>query len=74
MKLSDAKSGDWLKVLAIEHDCDEYACKLEAMGLRKGDMIKVLNKSFFGPVQIEVNGAKIALCRAQAKKIDVEKI
>ncbi len=74
MKLSEAKSGDTVRILRIEHDCDEFACKLEAMGLRKGDIVKVLNKGFFGPIQVEVGGAKLALCRGQAKKIDVEKI
>ena len=74
MKLSDAKNGDVVKVIGFEEGCSEFRCKLESMGFRKGDIVKILNKGFFGPVQIEVNGAKIALCRGQAKKIEVEKL
>jgi len=74
MKLSDAKQGELVRVIGFERDCDEFKCKLEAMGLRRGDIVKVATKSFFGPIQVEVNGAKIALCRGQAQKIKVEKI
>ncbi len=74
MKLSEAKSNELVKVVGFEKGCDEFACKLESMGFRKGDTVKVLNKSFFGPIQVEVNGVKLALCRGQAKKIEVKKI
>ena len=74
MKLSAAKSGDVLRVIGFESECDEFRCKLESMGFRRGDIIKVINKGFFGPIQVEVNGAKLALCRGQADKIEVEKI
>ncbi|BCD62123.1 ferrous iron transport protein A [Nitratiruptor sp. YY08-26] len=74
MKLSDTKSGDIVRVVSFENECNEMQCKLEAMGFRRGDIVKVLQKSFFGPIQVEANGTKIALCRGQAKKIEVEKI
>ncbi len=74
MKLSDAKQGDLVRIEGFERDCDEFKCKLEAMGLRRGDVVKILNKSFFGPIQIEVNGTKLALCRGQAQKIYVTKL
>ncbi|SMC09546.1 FeoA family protein [Nitratiruptor tergarcus] len=74
MKLSDTKSGDIVKVVSFENECNEMQCKLEAMGFRRGDIVKVLQKSFFGPIQVEANGTKIALCRGQAKKIEVEKV
>ncbi len=74
MKLSEAKSGDIVRVVSFENECDEMQCKLEAMGFRRGDIVKIVNKSFFGPIQVEANGAKIALCRGQAKKIEVEKV
>ncbi len=74
MKLSDAKSGDIVKIVGFESECDEFKCKLESMGFRRGDIVKVLNKSFFGPIQIEDNGVKLALCRGQAQKIEVEKL
>jgi len=74
MKLIEAKNKDIVKVVGFEGECDEFKCRLSSMGFMIGDVIKVLNKGFFGPIQIEANGAKIALCRGQAKKILVKKI
>ncbi len=74
MRLSEAKAGDVVKVVGFEENCDEFKCKLESMGLRRGDVIRVLTKGFFGPIQVEAGGAKLALCRGQAEKIYVEKI
>jgi Fe2+ transport system protein FeoA len=74
MKLSDTKSGDTVRVIGFDEGCEEFKCKLEALGLRRGDVINVIQKGFFGPVTVESNGAKIALCGGQAKKIVVEKI
>ena len=74
MRLIEAKSGDIVKIVGFEGECDEFKCRLSAMGFMIGDIIKILNKGFFGPVQIEANGAKIALCRGQAQKILVKKV
>ena len=74
MKLSEAKEGDTVRILSFEEGCDEFQCRLEVMGLRRGDVVHVVNKSFLGPITVEAHGAKIALCRGQAKKIDVQKI
>ncbi len=74
MRLSDAKQGELLRVVGFEEGCDEFKCKLQSMGFQKGDVVRVLSKGFFGPIQVEVNKAKIALCRGQAKKIEVEPI
>ena len=74
MKLSDTKSGDVVRVRGFKEGCDEFKCRLEVLGLRKGDVINVIQNGFFGPVTVEAHGAKIALCRGQAKKIDVERI
>ncbi len=74
MKLIEAKNGDIVKVIGYDGECDEFKCHLNAMGFIIGDIIKVLNKGFFGPIQIEANGTKIAMCRGQAEKILVEKI
>ncbi|WP_200763892.1 FeoA family protein [Nitrosophilus alvini] len=74
MKLSDAKVGEVVKVIGFSGGCDEFKCRLEAMGFRVGDIVKIINKGFFGPLQIESSGSKIALCRGQAEKILVEKV
>jgi Fe2+ transport system protein FeoA len=74
MRLSDAKAGDVVRIVGFEEGCDQFRCRLEALGLRKGDVVSVGQKAFLGPVTVEKDGAKIALCRGQAKKIEVEKI
>ncbi len=74
MKLSEAKEGDTLRILSFDEGCDEFQCRLEVMGLRRGDVVQIVNKGFLGPITVEAHGAKIALCRGQAKKIEVEKI
>lgn len=74
MRLIDANSNDVVKIIGFDGECDEFKCHLTAMGFIVGDIIRVINKSFFGPIQIKSNGRKIALCRGQAKKILVEKL
>ncbi len=74
MRLIEAKNGDIVKIIGFEGECDEFKCRLSAMGFMIGDIIKVVQKGFFGPIQIEVNGRKIALCRGQARKILVKKV
>ena len=74
MRLIDAEPGKEYRVVRVEGECDEFKCKLETMGLRRGDVVKVVQKSFFGPIQVEVGGAKLGLCRAQTKNIEVEEI
>lgn len=74
MKLVDAKSGDLVIVKDFTRDCDNFKCRINSMGIKKGDIAKVLNRSFFGPILVEVDGSKIAICRGEAQKIIVDKI
>ncbi len=74
MRLIDAKNGDLVRVVGFEGGCDEFKCHLHAMGFMIGDVVKIVHRGFFGPIQVESKGAKVALCRGQAEKILVEKI
>jgi len=48
--------------------------RLADLGLTPGTKIKVLRKApFFGPIEIEVRGSKLALGRGIASKILVKK-
>jgi len=48
--------------------------RLSDLGLTPGTKIKVLRKApFFGPIEIEARGSKLALGRGIASKILVEK-
>ncbi|NPA04301.1 MAG: ferrous iron transport protein A [Epsilonproteobacteria bacterium] len=71
MKLSEAKTGSWVRIVDFE---GEFKNRLVDIGLGRGSVVKVVGKTFFGPLQVEVDGRKIALCRGQAKKIEVEPI
>ena len=74
MRLIDAKSKDLVRVKTFAKECGSFVCRINSMGIKKGDIIKVLNSSFFGPILVEANGSKIAICRGEAKKIEIEKI
>ncbi len=47
--------------------------RLEQLGLKKGQIIKIVNKSNFGgPILVEINGTKVAIGRGLASKIRVK--
>ncbi|MRJ02984.1 MAG: ferrous iron transport protein A [Epsilonproteobacteria bacterium] len=74
MKLSEAERGDLVRIKSFDSGCDTFRKRLEVLGLRRGDVVEVLQKSFLGPITVQAHGAKIALCRGQAKKIEVERL
>ena len=43
------------------------------MGALKNSMGQIIHKSFFGPIEVEFNGSKIAIGRKMAKKIEVKR-
>jgi len=70
--LDQAKVGSYVRVVGFEDG--EFQRRLKELGIFPGEVIKVGGKAFFGPLWVEVDGQKIALCRGQAKKIEVEPI
>jgi ferrous iron transport protein A len=53
----------------------EFLRKLQVMGIRKNQKIKIVSKQpFRGPITIEVSGCQMTLGRGMAKKIMVEVI
>ena len=72
MRLSDAKVGELVRIKGFEADCDEFRRRLEALGIRRGDVVQIKSKAFLGPVEIRSDETDIALCRGQAKKILVK--
>lgn len=74
MRLIDAKNGDLLRIKDFTRDCGNFKCRINSMGIKKGDIIKVLNRNFFGPILVEDSGVKVAICRGEAQKIIVDKI
>ena len=73
MKLVDLKKNEVLKIVEFEEDCENLKQRLMDLGLSKGIIAQVANESFFGPIEIDIDGRKIAIGRGMAKKIKVKK-
>jgi len=72
MKLSDLHKNDVFKIVDFGDVCDDMQKRLTSLGANKNKMGQVLNKGFFGPIEVEFNGSKIAIGRGMAKKIEVK--
>jgi len=47
--------------------------KLRVMGIREGQVIRIISKQFFqGPITVVVNGCQVTLGRGMAQRIIVE--
>ncbi len=71
--LIELKKGDVFKIVGFDEGCEAFKQRLTALGIHKGQIGQVINKSFFGPIEIDVDGRKIAIGRGMAKKIKVRK-
>jgi Fe2+ transport system protein FeoA len=73
MKLIDLDKGDVFKIISFDDVCENMKERLSSMGASKNSMGQILHKGFFGPIEVEFNGSKIAIGRKMAKKIEVKK-
>ena len=73
MKLIDLNKGDVFKIISFDDVCENMKERLSSMGASKNSMGQILHKGFFGPIEVEFNGSKIAIGRKMAKKIEVKK-
>jgi Fe2+ transport system protein FeoA len=48
--------------------------RLADLGLTPGTQIKILRKTFFGPLEIEARGSKLVIGRGLAAKISVRSL
>jgi Fe2+ transport system protein FeoA len=72
-RLIDLKNGDVFKITAFDETCHNFKHRLADLGLFKGALGQVVNKSLFGPIELDIQGNKIAIGRGMAKKIYVKK-
>lgn len=70
-KLSECREGEVVTVVSIDGRC--LALRLESIGLRIGDKIKIFSKISDGPIVIEhtFHGNKIVIGRGMSGKIYV---
>ena len=73
LSLNDLKKNDVFKITDFDDSCGNFKYRLQDLGIHKGQMGQVLNKSFFGPVEIEIDARKIAIGKGMSKKIFVKK-
>ena len=73
MKLSDLKKDSIFKIIDFE-GCESLKDRLSAMNIKKGTIARVINKGFFGPIEIDIDGNKVAIGRKMAKKIEVKEL
>ena len=71
--LLDLKKGDVFKIIDFSEDCKNFKHRIESLGLLRGQLGQIINKSFFGPIEVDIEGRKIAIGRGMAKKIIVKK-
>jgi ferrous iron transport protein A len=72
MKLSELNKNDVFKIIDFGNVCDDMQKRLISLGANKNKMGQVLNKGFFGPIEVDLDGTKIAIGRGMAKKIEVK--
>ncbi len=73
LKLAELQSGDVFKITGFDESCKNFKFRLQDLGIHKGQMGQIINKSFFGPLEIDIEGRKIAIGRGMGKKIFVKK-
>ena len=71
--LNDLKKSDVFKITDFDESCKNFKGRLRDLGIHKGQIGQILNKSFFGPVEIEIDGRKLAIGKGMSKKIFVKK-
>jgi len=73
LTLANLKKSDVFKIVDFDESCKNFKNRLYSLGISKNQMGQVVNKSFLGPMEIDINGKKIALGRGMSKKIYVKK-
>jgi len=73
LTLANLKKGDVFKIIGFDKSCGNFKYRLNDLGINKGQIGQVLNKSLFGPIEVDIEGRKLALGRGMTKKIYVRK-
>jgi len=73
LRLIDLKKGDVFKIVDFDESCENFKNRMQNLGIHKNQLGQIINKSFFGPIEIDIDGRKIAIGRGMSKKIYVKK-
>jgi len=72
-RLNELKTNDVFKIVGFDESCGNFKHRMQELGIKKNQMGQIINKSFFGPIEIDIEGRKLAVGRGMAKKIFVKK-
>jgi Fe2+ transport system protein FeoA len=71
--LAELKKNDVFKIVGFDKSCGNFKHRLSDLGISKGQIGQIINKSIFGPIEVDIEGRKLALGRGMTKKIFVKK-
>ena len=74
MKLIELQKNTIFKIVKFDDICDNMKERFNSMNIKKGSIGRILNKGFFGPIEIEVDDSKLAIGRKMASKIEVKSL
>ena len=75
MTLENLTPGMTARITGYRPGDRAYRCKLLALGLTRGTMVRLVNRAPLGdPVQCEVRGCKLSLRQAEAAVMQVEAV
>ena len=75
LTMADLKSGDFAEITGYTLGNAAYRAKLLALGLTRGQQLKVINVAPLGdPFELAVRGYHLSLRREEVKVIKVKKI
>lgn len=72
MKLAEAKVADIVEVEEFLAPFCDIETRICSMGVSVGQRARVVSNSFLSPVLLDIDGSKIAISKAEAKKIEVK--
>lgn len=72
MKLIELPKNTIFKIVDLNNLCKNMKDRFCSMDIQKGSIGRVLNRGFFGPIEIEIDDSKLAIGRKMAAKIEVK--
>jgi Fe2+ transport system protein FeoA len=74
LKLADTKAADIIEIAEFMAPFCDIETRICSMGVNIGETARVVSNSFLSPVLLDIGGTKIAISKAEAKKIKIKLI
>jgi Fe2+ transport system protein FeoA len=72
LNLADTKVADVIEIEEFLAPFCDIETRICSMGVNVGQRARVVSNSFLSPVLLDIDGSKIAISKAEAKKIKVK--